>query len=807
MFRSPFGIVLAQIFGIILADCGWLSEFAALLGGAASLLLGCAARRGPRVRAACVGLACTCAGALALVRNLTEAQRFSAPYPMEVTLEASVGTVAWRGASFAVDFSRVVGVEPSTPPLPRRVRLYGERTPENFSALELYEPGDRIRARVRLYPARGLQNPGGRDAPRTLRRAGIGARARLVHPALHVQRAGEETLSLMRPLQRLRRSLVERFDPRAPGSALLLALALGDRSGLSPELERSFITLGVAHVLSVSGLHIVLVAALVFAICRRVLVRARFLAERCDVRLLALWSACAVACAYALLTGFDVPARRALLMLGAFCGAVSRRRVVRRGQPLALAAMSVLALEPQALFSPGAQLSFAATAALVFFQAPSHAWLPGRGLLFLWSRRLLTAFRVSCVAVAATQPLTALHFGRTAPFGLFFNLLVVPWTTVCLLPVALSLALLLLLLPEAGITELAQQAARTLAVWTEVVLTRAAEWLPRASGAVQPPPLAWGFAVLAAGAAVRARGTLAKFCITCAGALLLHITEPREIAPPPPRAVFLDVGHGDAALLQGRSGTLLVDAGLATPDLDLGAVAVVPALRALGVARIDVVAVSHADLDHRGGIPAVLREFAVAEMWLPFGALSDPAFASLLELASVQGVRVQEQGQGSAARRVGDWTLLPLWPPEHSTALSRNDRSLVLRAEVGGRHLLLAGDLEVEGERALLASGIALRAEILKLSHHGSRTSSTENFLAAVRPQWIVVSAACDTRSRGFHASVEQRLRQRGLTPWWTGRDGAVLIHLREPLWVKGWRELDLSVPCRESARSRDVPR
>jgi competence protein ComEC len=252
--------------------------------------------------------------------------------------------------------------------------------------------------------------------------------------------------------------------------------------------------------------------------------------------------------------------------------------------------------------------------------------------------------------------------------------------------------------------------------------------------------------------------------------------------------VALDVGQGDALLVQGRLGAVLVDAGPATPDgVDLGSRVVVPALAALGVARLDLLVVTHADLDHRGGVPAVLARVPVGALWLPYGAREDPGFAAVLAAAAARGVTVREQGAQGPPLQAGDLRVEPLWPPASARGGSRNDRSLAVRVSVGARHVLLPGDLEAPAEAALVASGVDLRADVLALAHHGSRTSSSPALLAAVAPDLALVSAPCFGRFGMPHPEVRARARALGSPVWWTGRDGALVVGLGERLHVWGW--------------------
>src|SRR5690606_32470761 len=165
-------------------------------------------------------------------------------------------------------------------------------------------------------------------------------------------------------------------------------------------------------------------------------------------------------------------------------------------------------------------------------------------------------------------------------------------------------------------------------------------------------------------AAVRARSGGRRLAAALAVGTLLRVAPTPAIDPPPPRVVVLDVGQGDAVLVQGRRGALLVDAGTALPGgADLGATVVVPALRALGVARLDLVVASHGDLDHRGGLPAVLAAVPVGRVWIPHGARDDPALAAVVAAAHAAGALVEEQGAGGAPLLAGDLHVTPLWPP------------------------------------------------------------------------------------------------------------------------------------------------
>jgi competence protein ComEC len=385
--------------------------------------------------------------------------------------------------------------------------------------------------------------------------------------------------------------------------------------------------------------------------------------------------------------------------------------------------------------------------------------------------------------------------GSAAPFGLFANLVAIPWTALILLPSTLLAA--------------AATACRldSLAGWLAVVAARIAEgtlafaaWsaakLPVLAGSARP---AFGWAVVAAVCAVpalRARGTSARVFWALVVSGLVTLAPSESIHPSLPRLIALEVGQGAATLIQGRRATVLVDAGSAYPGGDWGARAVVPALAALGIEKLDLVVVSHGDLDHRGGVPSVLAALPVAEVWLPLGAATDPAFDRIRTAARSRGVAIRERGADAPAQWLGDLRISALWPTPESHGRSRNDRSLVLRVEVAGHTLLLPGDLESGAELDLVNRNTDLRAEVLVLPHHGSRSSSSAAFLDAVDATVAIASAPCDGRFGMPHREVIDRANALGLSVWWTGRDGAILVGLGNRLTAWGFARRSVSEPC-----------
>jgi competence protein ComEC len=793
-------LALSQAAGILLADWGAVSPEAALVAGATALVLGATVVRGARGRAGLGALAAASAGALALGSQLDAAAAARPGVARERTVSGTVRASTAGETWLRLDLVDVVDADGNAPGPPARVRLLGRRSPPGVPPLEAALPGERLRLRVRLQAPRERHNPGTRPRGRRLARAGVGAEAGLVHPALHVRLPGQEGARPLAGLHARRAAVGEVLSAGGVGGGLLRALALGDRRDLSAETREAFARLGLAHLLAVSGLHLTLVAALAFAVVRAGPGRSAWLAARVDARTVALAAGVGAALLYALWAGWGVAVRRALVLLVGLALAVFRGRPGPRFHPLAAAAMVVLAAEPEALFEPGPQLSFAASGALAGAVSPDRAGEPGGRL----RRAASASLRASATAVAVTAPLASYHWGQSAPLALLANAAAVPWTAFVLLPAALVASLAAAapdFAPSAGLLAACEGIGRG-------TLGAVAVLADRAPGAALGPrpsaPWLVAAAVLAA-LALRVRGTAARGVVACAVSGLLLVAPPAALRPDPPRVAVLDVGQGDAILVQGRRAAVLVDAGPALPGGgDQGRQTVLPALAALGVRRLDLLVATHADLDHRGGLPAVLRGVPVGALWLPRGGLGAPGFEAVRRAARERGVPAFERGSGSAPLRIGDLAVAPLWPPPGAVAERRNDRSLVVRIEVAGRRVLLPGDLEAAGEAQLVAGGADLRAEVLALPHHGSRTSSTAGFLAAVAPTVALVSAPCRGRFAMPHGEVRDRARAADASLWWTGRDGAVLIGLGDPLVAWGYAPRSAQGCRGASSRPRD---
>ncbi len=655
--------------------------------------------------------------------------------------------------------------------------------------------GQRIEAEIRLHPPSGFRNPGGFDYPEHLRREGI-------------LLIGSGRGDRIRPLTpdtppwsvRVKRWAVATIGAHLPeGSAALLAgLVLGDRTGIPREVDEGFRRAGVYHVLAVSGFNVALLAASVFAVLALAGLPRRPTAVVAGLVLLG----------FALVVGGQPSVLRATIMGLALLVGILLDRESQLMNALALAGLIVLAWRPGDLREPGFALSFVATAGIVHLGPPLAERLAAQGC----PRWFGQAAAVSLGAQVAVTPVMLAHFNQLSLAGVAANLLVVPLA-------AAGTSLGLLALGVALVSEVAAAAVFNF-VWLVMAALRGVVWAAaRIPGAmVHLPAPAWPeigawYAALALApfaASHRAvRVGVAGLAAVALGLSLWPWVRPEDGRL---RVVFLDVGQGDAAYVEVPGGPrVLVDGGPGGPRrFDVGERVVAPFLWNRPLGRLDVVAVSHSDPDHSGGIAAVMRGVRVGEVWE--NGRWEPGSEDALRAIARAGVprRALTSGQRVA---LGDARFTVLNPERAGErAASENDASLVLRLDWKGVSFLFTGDISGRAERNLLAGALPLGALVVKVAHHGSRFSSTAPFLDAARPRVAVVSAGA--RNPFHHPRPETllRLRDAGAHVYRTDRDGAVIVETDgRTLWVTRWApgvtdRFDLSAPGTDESSPDAAP-
>jgi len=558
--------------------------------------------------------------------------------------------------------------------------------------------------------------------------------------------------------------------------ALIQSLVLGERGGLPEETRQGFARSGVIHVLAVSGLHVGFVILVCFAIFTLLRLPPTV---RTLLTLLVLFL-------YVYLTNVRPSVVRAAVMGGLLLIGHDLQRRTPVTNTLALAALVILILNPLALFQASFQLSFAAVLGIVFFYRPLEQ------LLFLGplrtirrhavGRYTLALLAVSLAAQLGTLPLSAFYFGRIPLVGLLANLLVIP---LVFLVVGFAATALILTPIWPFIADLYWEASHLCATAVLRVvdfsghLPMAAVEYPRPS-LVHAGLFAGGLILLAAWRLRRAR-VVALVVVLLAvnlGVWRAALREPRlEI-------VFFDVGQGDAALVRTPTGkTLLIDAGRRWQGGDAGESTILPYLRRHGVGRLDAVVFTHAHEDHYGGFASILRRLDVGVVYGPAQRVESETLHEIFTLTDSLKIPLRFVHRGEEIPGFDPVRLFVLHPTDafvrseaSDGALNLNEGSVVIELRYGHQGVLFTGDAEKGAERQFVRYGPFLRSAVLKVGHHGSRTSTSSALVRSVRPRFAVVSVG-EINTYGLPDEEPlQRLRQSGAMVLRTDKAGAVVI-------------------------------
>ena len=639
--------------------------------------------------------------------------------------------------------------------VPRRVLLWWYRSmqPEAEPALlaGAVHPGERWMFTVRLRRPHGNLNPNGFDYEAWLLERGIGATG-------YVRSRGEQRLlgrrdSALDRVEQVREAVRERFHAvlgATPAAGILSALAVGDQRAIAAEEWRLFSRTGVTHLMSISGLHVTLVSGLVGWLVSAIWRRVPWLALRLPARKAGAAGAIVGAFGYTLLAGYAVPAQRTCYMVTVVAIALWTGGIAAPVRTLALAAAVVLAADPWAPLSPGFWLSFAAVS-LIFYVATGCT---GR------EHRVAQWVRVQWAITVGLAPAVLLLFGQVSIAGPLANAVAIPVVSVIVTP----LALLAALIPVDFILEFTAR----LVEW----LLQFLEFCAALPGALwqQHAPEPWPVALALAGAlwVLAPRGVPGRGCglALMAPAFLLP---PGAPSPGEAWITAFDVGQGLAVVVRTATRTLVYDAGPAFgAEADSGGRILVPELRAAGARGVDLMVLSHEDTDHIGGALSVLEGMEVQEL------------ASSLPQAHALNALVPAPRRCLAGES-WDWDGVRfafLHPRPEEAPVRRNNLSCVMRIDAGGAAMLLTGDIERLAELSLLHQP-EVKAEVMLVPHHGSRTSSSAEFIQAVAPRWAIVAAGYRNRFGHPNAEVLERYRSVGTSIFRTDRDGAVRIVLK----------------------------
>jgi competence protein ComEC len=688
--------------------------------------------------------------------------------------------------------------------------------------------GDRVALHGRIGPIRNFNNPGGSDFKRSMAYREIWAGAFTGGDGLQLLERGAKSGVLER-IDWLRSAIAARIDQAVSGpeAAVLKALVMGDPSGISPDAREAFTRTGTSHILAISGLHITIVATIVFGLFRWLLswmpIALRHAWTRKGAAVLTLLPITL----YALIAGFSPSTQRALIMVAVFLLALLAERESDLLNTLALAAILILCVQPAALFSISFQLSFAAVLAIIYaFERLERRVTPAASLSdddrAARIRRCLTAFfGVSLAATWGTLPLGMYYFNNVTFIGLLANCIAIP--LMGYLVVAIGLAGTLL----GGLSAPAALACYQVSGFLLSQSIALIEWMAQfpyaAIRTVSPSSvevalfylLSWAGFYLATDRRLPAPGSasgasvgLPRFCVEAfrrasplrraawavlvcgilgagadAGYWIYQRFGRQDL-----RVTMIDVGQGSAVLLETPGGgTALIDGGgFADPAaFDVGARVVAPFLWRKKIASIDTLILTHANSDHVNGLAFIADNFRVRELWTNGESRPISGYERLMQTAARRGITVPRFAELPRESMANGARIEVLYPPTDFLDRRRferwrrneNNNSLVTRVSLGEISVLMPGDIMLPAEKELAAAaGDRLKSTVLIAPHHGSRSSNSEELLAAAAPSAVLISSAGRPGSGMPHSEVLARYGRQGVRLYRTDRDGAVCI-------------------------------
>ncbi|MFL5349142.1 MAG: DNA internalization-related competence protein ComEC/Rec2 [Hyalangium sp.] len=644
-------------------------------------------------------------------------------------------------------------------------------------------PGQRVRVEAKLQPLEPPSNPGEKNFTAVRQRQAVAFSGSAVAGRLLVLSAAPAWRQYVARTQDGLSVAVRRLAPSEDAAAFFLTLAAGQRAALDDSLEEAFSRSGLAHVLSVSGLHVAALALMTLALLRKVLVRLGGRFRGLEARRLAAPASVPFVWAYVVFTGNQPPAVRSAVMASVVLLGLALWRRSDGLNSLAAAAIVLVIWTPSSVVDLSLQLSFLAVLSLLLLTPALRGAIPieppdpkeerrVRRWLGQTRETILETFCASASATLASVPLVASAFGRASLAGLVSNIVCMPLCGL-LTGFAAGGAAIFTVSPWLATPVLWGGA------WVSellLILTRFFAAVPFAT--VKLPTFGAGLtAMYAAGLAAWALGVGRwRFGVLLSPAALTIALLAPVLAPQPPlRITFLSVGQGDSAVLSSRGHYALVDGGGVPGGGDTGTRFVLPFLDHEHINRFDLAVLSHPHPDHALGMISTLAQVHTERLWLPAGSTDGDLSRKLI--AAAAGAKVEEVQVGWPSFTLGEATLQVLAPPlpeDRELLEGVNDRSVVVLVRHGDVTVLLAGDVEEAGEEVMLDR--LGPVTVLKAPHHGSRTSSTEPFLAKTRPRFVVFCVGRRNRFGFPHPEIIERYRALGTECFRTDVDGAVTL-------------------------------
>lgn len=693
-----------------------------------------------------------------------------------------------RGVRFNFAVEKVLPIDAAKPDIPARLALswYSSFNAEELQPVAEVHAGERWQFTVRLRRPHGNANPHGFDYEMWLLEQNIRATGYIRPDQSALQkniRLAGFVFSFNNVVERSRSWLRTRVQDALrdrPYAGVIVALVVGDQRAVSQADWNAFTRTGVGHLISISGLHITMIAALFAGLILLLWRRSFFTSARLPLLLPAQKAAALAgvlaAVIYVLLAGSGVPAQRTLMMITVVAIALWCGRITSVSHVLCLALATVVVLDPWAVLGPGFWLSFSAVAVILYVSV-GRAGVSGYVEQSRWRTTLQSATLTQYAVTLGLVPLTILLFGQTSLVSPLANAIAIPLISFLVTPLALLGSVL-----PAPLSAWCLGLAHFLVAQLAQVLN----WLSAFPLAVwmAPIPSWWMFALALVGMIwmLAPRGWPARYLGLFAWLPLILNT------PTHPRSgemwlTAFDVGQGMALLIETEQHRLLYDTGPAyTPESDGGNRVILPYLRARGINKLEGMMISHSDMDHAGGALSILKEIKVG--WI---SSSLPNDHPIVHAGSLH----QRCAAGQAWHWDGaDFELLhPTAASYDSEKWKPNARSCTLKVTLNGHSILLPGDIEAVQEAELVQGQAAsLSADVLLAPHHGSGTSSTLPFLRAVDPQIALFQVGYRNRYRHPKKEVFERYGELGITRLRSDESGAISLRLGSAIEVSEYR-------------------
>ncbi|MGA2315377.1 MAG: DNA internalization-related competence protein ComEC/Rec2 [Thermodesulfobacteriota bacterium] len=657
--------------------------------------------------------------------------------------------------------------------------------------------GDRLRFFCRLHSPRGFHNPGGFSYERHLAFERIHTVGFLSEKKGWVKLGKGFKNPIILQVESWRdriRDFLNR-EVNAPTSSIFKALVLGEQGDIPEEIKEYFILTGTAHLLAISGDQFGIVALLSFSLLIWILKRSEFLLLSISVRKWAAGLTIPCIILYAFIAGGGISVIRAAIMVITFLFSILLNRERNLLHTLALAAFLILILSPPSLFDVSFQLSFLAVLSILYLVPRILQEFKQEGISLLlktsWKKNILKYIMLSLlvtgVAILGTAPFVALHFNRFSPIGFFTNLFIIPWVGFLIVPLSLTASIF-----SFFFTPLATFLININGFITLILLRVLAFFasLPFASFFVSTPTVfeivlfyILLFLVVHLKKRKMARYLFLGLCVVLV--FDLAFWNLKDLLQKDLRLTFIDVGNGDSILIEFPKGKrMLIDGGGLREDrFDIGKNVIAPFLWKKKIRRVDTLVLTHPDPDHLKGLIFIASQFSIGQFWdNGFQTDSEP-YLQLKKILEEKKIKIHSLNEETPFQMINGVEISFLNPPVWNATQRKvrnlwdlNNASLVMKLRFKNVSVLLTGDIGKEAEERMLRKGYPLRADILKIPHHGSSSSSSPLFLERVKLTYAILSVGERNIGRLPHPEVLKRYLQLGSRILRTDKDGAITV-------------------------------